>query len=142
MSSYALAVAKKKIGRFVLWPIALIFGVATWVSVDYGRWLAAAAFLLLILYVGWLASMVSLRTALPPYEAGNVDREELHHLASFMKHVYYALVIATIVAARSAGVRFYWAILIASGTWILAQIVGGFVMALISSPRLSPGLRK
>lgn len=129
MSSYRLAVAKKRIARFVLPPLALLFGVATWMSLNHGRWISAAAFLLLIVYIAWLASTPSLRAALPQYESGDLNDEELHDLASIMVHVYYALVIGAIAGAASLGIRFYWIALIALVTWMLAQILGSLFTA-------------
>jgi hypothetical protein len=134
MSSYGLAVAKKRIARFVIAPLALLFSVATWIAFDHDRWITAAAFLLLIVYVAWLASTPSLRAALPQYEPGDLNDEELRDLASTMVHVYYALEIAAVAGAVSLGIRFYWIILIAVVTWILARILGSLVMAIISSP--------
>jgi hypothetical protein len=123
MSSYRLAVAKKRIVRFVLPPLALLFGVATWMALNHGKWLFAAAFLLLILYIARLASTPSLRAALPEHESGDLSDEELRDLASIMAHVYYVLVIGTIAGAASLGIRFYWIALIALVTWMLARLI-------------------
>jgi hypothetical protein len=57
-----LRLPEKRIVRFVLPPLVLLFSVATWESVDHGRWIAAA-FLLLVVYIGWLARNPSLRAA-------------------------------------------------------------------------------
>ena len=85
--------------------------------------------------MGWLASNPTLRAGLPPFEPGEADDAETRELASIMVQIYYALVIAAAASAASMGLRFYWVILIAVGTWILVQVVGSFATVLISSPR-------
>ncbi len=151
MSSFALAVAERRLSRFVLWPLALAFSVAAWVSVSRGLWWAAGVFVLLVLYMGWLTSGLAsnrgksfseLRSGIvlppPPDKAEDVNYEETRELARTTVHVYYALVIGAVVGAVVSGLRFYWVILIAAATWVLAQIAGSLLMALVSSPRLLP----
>jgi hypothetical protein len=74
------------------------------------------------------------RAPLPQYEPGDLDDEELREMASIMVHVYYALVIGVVAGAASIGLRFYWIILIAVATWMLAQVLGSILMAVISRP--------
>jgi hypothetical protein len=132
MSRFVLAVAQKRIAKWVIWPLALLFSVGVWQCADHGKWSESAAFLLLLLYVGWIASTPALRKPLPQNEPGDLDDEETRELARVIVPVYYALVIASVVLTAALGFRWYWIIGIAVITWVSVQIAGSFAMVLAS----------
>jgi hypothetical protein len=120
----ALIFARRRIEKFVLWPLSLMLAMADWQWWMHGVWWAGAAYLVLLIYIAWIAAGVR-------FPSGN--SEELDRmLASIMVKVYYALVAAAIVCAIAADLRFYWTILVAVATWILANIAGTLIMAFVS----------
>lgn len=150
MSRIAFALAERRIAIFILRPLSVSFGAATFVSAHRGAWWAAGIFLLLVIYMGWLVtnlennrgkSFNELRRgiALPAIsmnESEDLSDEETRHLVGTMVHVLYAVIISVVVAMLIAGTRFYWILLIGVLVWLLGQGIVGVVVALISSPKL------
>jgi hypothetical protein len=87
-------------------------------------WWAAAMFVLLIAYLGWLDGGTLLRR-LPAVEPWQLSDEETRQFLRTSSHVGFVTAIASVVSALCWGLKIYWALLIGAGAaWIMLMITG------------------
>lgn len=125
-----VAIAEKRVVRFLIWPSAIGFATGAWVAVLDSAWWAATVFVLLVALMGWQTSRIVMSER-PDDESEEATSQRERYLADVIGRVYFVFVAGVSLFAVVTGIRYYWAIAIGVAMFILAPLARAFVTSAV-----------